>query len=58
VRATALVAARPRLMRDDVLLAAALMTTIVLIGFVHAPAAPVIVGASIAYLWFSWRARR
>ena len=37
-------------------LAAAACAGIVLVGIVHAPVLPVMLGASVAYAWLRWRA--
>jgi len=42
--------------RNNVVVAAALTSVIMLVGFVHAPAIPVIAGAAFACAWTLWRA--
>ena len=41
-------------MRNQALLAATLVSVLVLIGLVHAPAAPVVIGAGLAFFWLAW----
>jgi hypothetical protein len=49
--------ARTRLdVKNNIVVASALTTAIMLIGFVHAPVIPVIAGAAIACAWTLWRA--
>lgn len=45
-------------MRNQALLAAALVSVIVLVGIVHAPPAPVVIGAGLAYAWLVWWPQR
>jgi len=42
--------------RNNVVVAAALTSVIMLVGFVHAPVIPVIAGAALACAWTLWRA--
>ncbi len=42
--------------RNNVVVAAALTSVIMLVGFVHAPMIPVIAGAALACAWTLWRA--
>jgi hypothetical protein len=52
-------AARPRgiTVRDQAILAAGLMGIIVMVGFVHAPVVPVVIGSALACAVYFWRER-
>ena len=39
-------------MRNEMRLAAVLMSVIALVGFLHAPVVPVLIGATLACAWF------
>ncbi len=43
-------------MHGNVVVASALTSVILLVGFVHAPVMPVVTGAAVACAWALWRA--
>ncbi len=48
--------ARTRLdVKNNIVVASALTSAIMLIGFVHAPVIPVVAGAALACAWTLWR---
>jgi hypothetical protein len=50
--------AETSMVKRDFVVAAALLTVIFMIGFVHAPVLPVVAGAVLTCAWMFWRARR